>query len=155
MQSSRRPRSSAPRWSSSLLRLAKIPFSIGNVALAAAVASIDAGTELAARVTAMKAERERVATQLTGLGWDIPPSQANFLWIPAGEARAAAAVRRYAESKVLVRQYPDGLRIAIGTGEENARLFDALGSPADLPPTGIAAASLTSRSGLRPSVPDR
>jgi histidinol-phosphate aminotransferase len=125
----------------SLLRLAKIPFSIGNVALAAAVASIDAGTELAARVTAMKAERKRVATQLTGLGWDIPPSQANFLWIPAGEARAAAAVRRCADSRVLVRHYPDGLRITIGTEEENTRLLDALGSPEDLPPTGVGAAA--------------
>ena len=136
----------------SLLRLAKIPFSVGSVALAAAVASIDAGTELAARVATIKAERARVAAQLTRLGWDIPSSQANFLWIPAGEDRAAAAVRRCAESRVLIRQYPDGLRITIGTEEENARLLDALGSPDDLPRTGVAAASPASRAGL-PSSP--
>nr|MDA8356658.1 hypothetical protein [Actinomycetota bacterium] len=67
--------------------------------------------------------------------------QANFLWIPAGEARAAAAVRRCADSRVLVRHYPDGLRITIGTEEENTRLLDALGSPEDLPPTGVGAAA--------------
>ncbi len=139
----------------SLLRLAKIPFSVGNVALAAAVASIDAGAELAARVATIKAERDRVATQLTGLGWDVPSSQANFLWNPAGEARAAAAVRRCAESKVLIRQVSDGFRITIGTEEENSRLLDALGSPDDLPPTGVVAASLASRAGLASSPIDQ
>lgn len=129
----------------SLLRLAKIPFSVGSVALAAAIASLDAGDELAARIASVKAERDRVATRLTGRGWKIPPSQANFLWIAADEDRAAAAVRRCAESKVLVRRFPDGVRITVGAEEENTRLLDALGSPDGLPPTGVAAASLAGR----------
>lgn len=128
----------------SLLRLAKIPFSVSSVALAAAAASVDAGVELAARVETVKAERERVAALLVASGWDVPTSQANFLWIPAGDARADAAVRRCAESRILIRPYPAGLRISIGTEEENARLLEALGSPDDLPPAGVAAASLTS-----------
>ncbi len=136
----------------SLLRLAKIPFSVGNVALAAAVASIDAGSELVARMATIKAERDRVANQLAGLGWDIPSSQANFLWIPASEARADAVARRCAESKVLIRQYPDGLRITIGTEEENGRLLDALGSPDDLPPTNVTATA-TSLAGRAESSP--
>ncbi len=136
----------------SLLRLAKIPFSVGSVALAAAVASVDAGSELAARMAMIKAERDRVAQQLTKLGWDIPSSQANFLWIPASEARADALAHRCAERKVLVRKYPEGLRITIGTEEENGRLLDALGSPDDVPPTNVTvtATSLASRAGTSP-----
>jgi histidinol-phosphate aminotransferase len=129
----------------SLLRLVRIPFGVGSIALAAAVASIDAGPELAARVEMVQAERDRVATQLTGLGWEIPSSQANFLWIAAGEAQATAAACLCAESKVLVRQLPGGLRVTIGTEKENARLLDALGSPADLPPTRSAAGGSASR----------
>jgi histidinol-phosphate aminotransferase len=128
----------------SLLRLAKIPFSVGSVALAAAVASIDAGSELAARTATIKAERDRVARTLTGLGWDIPSSQANFLWIPASEARADALARRCATSKVLVRNYPDGLRITIGTEEENGRMLDALGRPDDLPPEAVSVTATSS-----------
>src|ERR1035437_9949070 len=129
----------------SLLRLVRIPFGVGSIALAAAVASIDAGPELVARVAMVQAERDRVATQLTGLGWEIPSSQANFLWIAAGEAQATAAACLCAESKVLVRQLPGGLRVTIGTEKENARLLDALGSPADLPPTRSAAGGSASR----------
>ena len=98
-----------------------------------------AGPELAARVATVRAERDRMATQLTGLGWEIPSSQANFLWIAAGEAQATAAARLCTESKIVVRQSPGGLRVTIGTEEENGRLLDALGSPADLPSTPSAA----------------
>ena len=135
----------------SLLRLAKIPFSVGSVALAAAVASIDAGSELAARTATIKAERDRVANHLAGLGWNLPSSQANFLWIPASEARADALERRCAERKVLVRKYPDGMRITIGTEEENDRLLGALGSPDDLPPTNVAATATSFAGGAGPS----
>ena len=129
----------------SLLRLARIPFGVSSVALAAAIASVDASAELAGRVATAQAERERVAAQLTGRGWEIPSSQANFLWIPAREPRATAAVRRCAEQKVLIRRFPDGLRITIGTSEENDRLLDALGCPADLPTTDLATVSAASR----------
>ncbi len=123
----------------SLLLRARIPFGVSSIALAAAVASIDAGPELAARVATVRTERDRMATQLTGLGWEIPSSQANFLWIAMGEAQATAAARRCAESRIVVRRSPGGLRVTIGTEEENGRLLDALGSPADLPSTRSAA----------------
>ncbi len=129
----------------SLLRRVRIPFGVNSVALAAATASLDAGPELADRVASLRAERDRVATELTGQGWVVPPSQANFLWIAAQEALGIEAARLCFERNVLVRQMPDGLRVTIGTEEENTRLIGALGLAARLLPAGGVQESLAVR----------
>ena len=139
----------------SLLRLAKVPFSVNSLALAAATASLDAGAELAARVATLRAARDKVAAQLTARGWEVPPSQANFVWIAADDSQAAAATRLCADRRILVRPLPGGLRVTIGTEEENARLLDALGSFVDLPPASSAAEGPDHQNGQYPSSPLR
>ncbi|MHB8244335.1 MAG: histidinol-phosphate transaminase [Acidimicrobiales bacterium] len=139
----------------SLLSLAKVPFSVSSLALAAATASLDASAELAARVATLRAERDKLVAQLTGLGWEVPPSQANFVWIAADDSRATAATRLCADKRVLVRQLPGGLRVTIGTEEDNARLLDALGSSADLPPASSATEGPGRQNGLYLSGPLR
>ncbi|MHB1510608.1 MAG: histidinol-phosphate transaminase [Acidimicrobiales bacterium] len=137
----------------SVLRLARVPFGVGSTALAAAAASIDAGAELAARVAVVRAERDKLAAQLTGLGWEVLRSQANFLWVVAEEARATAAARRCAEEGVLIRQLPGGLRVTIGTEKDNARLLHGLGSPADLELTHSTTRGSARRTDRYPSSP--
>ncbi|MFL6077191.1 MAG: histidinol-phosphate transaminase [Mycobacteriales bacterium] len=105
------------------LRRVTVPFAVNTLAQAAALASLEpaAAAELAERVTAVTAERDRVAAELARMGVDIPPeSQTNFIWLPlAGEAGpefTAACERR----GVIVRPYtPDGVRVTIGTAAEN------------------------------------
>ena len=136
-----------------VLRLARVPFGVGSTALAAAAASIDARDELAARVAVVRAARDKLATQLTGLGWEVLPSQANFLWVVAEEARATRAARLCAEEGVLIRQLAGGLRVTIGTEKDNARLLHGLGAPPDPELTYSTARGSAGRANRYPSSP--
>ena len=96
-----------------------VPFSVTSVSQAAAIASLDAADELLARTDAVVAERSRVAAGLRDAGFAVPPSQANFVWLPLGP-QTADFVAQAADARVVVRPFaPDGVRITIGAPEEN------------------------------------
>ena len=59
-----------------------VPFTATSVSQAAAIASLDAADELLARTDAVVAERARVTAALRDAGYTVPPSQANFVWLP-------------------------------------------------------------------------
>jgi histidinol-phosphate aminotransferase len=100
-----------------------VPFSLTSISQAAAIASLDAADELLARTDAVVAERSRVATALRDAGFSLPPSQANFVWLPLGP-RTADFVARAADSRIVVRPYgADGVRVTIGAPEENDALL--------------------------------
>jgi histidinol-phosphate aminotransferase len=53
----------------------------------------------------------------------VPPSQANFIWLPLAE-RTADFVEQAADARIVVRPYgTDGVRITIGAPEENDALL--------------------------------
>jgi len=111
------------------LRQTQVPFAVTSIAQAAALASLEpaAEKELLERVAAIAAERDRVLAGLRQLGYDVPPSQANFVWLPLGDATvdwAAGCEQR----KVIVRPFAGaGARVTIGTPEENDRFLAAAG----------------------------
>ena len=96
-----------------------VPFTASTISQAAAIASVQAADELLARTDAVVAERRRVSAELARLGYTVPASQANFVWLPlAGDTVDFA--RRAAEARVLVRPYgTEGARVSIGAPEEN------------------------------------
>ncbi|GIG54043.1 putative phenylalanine aminotransferase [Demequina activiva] len=106
------------------------PFSVSAPAQAAAIASLDAQDELLERVELVVAERERVVPALAELGWDVPEPQGNFVWLAAGERTAQiAGALADLEPAVLVRPFAgEGMRVSIGTPEQNDALLAALGS---------------------------
>ncbi|MGJ7908945.1 histidinol-phosphate transaminase [Actinopolyspora sp. H202] len=107
------------------LRKVYIPFSVNAVAQQAAVASLSATTELERRCAEIATERTRVREALLELGYEVPPSQANFVWLPLGE-RSTAFDEHCAEHRVVVRAFAgDGVRITIGAPEENDALLKA------------------------------
>jgi histidinol-phosphate aminotransferase len=112
----------------SAIRACTTPFSLSGVAQVAALASLKAEQELFARVDTIVAERGRVLDALRGQGWTIPESQSNFFWIPAaGEASALATSLQSASPPILSRPFPgDGVRITIGSSEENDHLIATL-----------------------------
>ncbi|WP_327111528.1 histidinol-phosphate transaminase [Nocardia sp. NBC_01730] len=96
-----------------------IPFSVNQVAQAAAIASLEARHELLDRTNLLVTERERVRDVLVTAGYQVPPSEANFVWLPLGE-RSAEYGEAGAEAGVLVRPYgTDGVRVTIGDPHEN------------------------------------
>ncbi|MEV7322152.1 histidinol-phosphate transaminase [Streptomyces sp. NPDC093970] len=115
-----------PRVVSRIRRMI-MPLSVSDIAQAAAVASLAAETELLGRVRHTVAERERVRAAMREMGFDVPPSEANFIWLPLG-SRTQAFVLTCASAGVSVRPYPDeGVRVTIGTAEENDAFLAAAG----------------------------
>jgi histidinol-phosphate aminotransferase len=99
------------------IRKAIAPFSVTDVAQAAAVASLDAADALRERVDAIVAERVRVLAELREQGWDVPDSQANFVWLPLGEHALDFAAACH---PVSVRPFAgDGVRVSIGDPHVN------------------------------------
>lgn len=100
---------------------------LSQVAATAAVA--DRGY-LRETVRKMNATRERMRSTLMEMGFDVTPSEANFLW-----CRRTAPVRPVYESLreqgILIRymsypEYGEGLRISVGTDGEVDKLFSEL-----------------------------
>lgn len=101
------------------LRKVYVPFSVNALAQVAAMASLDAEDELMVRCRAIVAERTRVRGELLAMGYDVPPTQANFVWLPLGE-RTAAFNEHCLAHKVVVRAFAgEGTRVTIGEPEEN------------------------------------
>jgi histidinol-phosphate aminotransferase len=109
------------------LRQTQVPFAVTSIAQAAALASLEpvAEKELLERVGRIVDERERVSTALLELGYEVPPSQANFVWLPLGGATSEWAAG-CEERKVIVRAFAgSGARVTIGSVEENDRFLAA------------------------------
>jgi histidinol-phosphate aminotransferase len=117
----------ADRAIAAALRQTQVPFAVTSIAQAAALASLEpqAEKELLERVSVLAAERERVHAGLIDLGYPVPPSQANFVWLPLGDATVEWAAG-CEERKVIVRGFAgSGARVTIGTPEENDRFLAA------------------------------
>jgi histidinol-phosphate aminotransferase len=96
-----------------------VPFTATSVSQAAAIASLDAADQLLARTDAVVAERTRVSAALRAAGFTVPPSQANFVWLPLAE-RTNDFVNSAADNRLLVRPYgQDGVRVTVTVAHEN------------------------------------
>jgi histidinol-phosphate aminotransferase len=98
----------------------------------ATVALTELSGEIDAAVALVRRERARLTEELTGLGFVVTPSEANFLWVktpvPAGELFVSLG-----EKGVLVRSFHDRggrlgsqLRVTVGTPAENDRFLEAV-----------------------------
>lgn len=109
------------------------------LSLAAATAAIedqDYFREVRARILAT---RERMALELSRLGFEVTPSQANFLWCRRADRPVKPIYEELKRRKILVRYMSysagpagspdgpyDGLRISVGTDAEIDRLLTVL-----------------------------
>ncbi|MFN2563088.1 MAG: histidinol-phosphate transaminase [Jatrophihabitans sp.] len=109
------------------LRQTQVPFAVSTIAQAAALASLEpqAEKELLERVAGLVQERTRVREALLTFGYEVPPSQANFVWLPLGDATTEWAAG-CEERQVIVRGFAGaGARVTIGAPDENDRLLAA------------------------------
>ena len=107
------------------LRQVQVPFSVSIPAQAAALAGLAAEDELLARVADITREREPLRKALRDLGYDVPPSQGNFVWLPTGaDTMRVAGV--FDEAGVLTRPFDgDGIRVTVTTAADAARVIEA------------------------------
>ncbi len=95
------------------------PFAVNSVAQAAALASLEAESELLERVDLVVKERSRVRETLLADGWTVPVTEANFIWLRLGEQTGAFAQACEAAG-VAVRPFDgEGARVSVGTPVEN------------------------------------
>lgn len=107
------------------LKQTQTAFAVSHIAQQAALASLDADTELMQRLNEVVDERSRVRNSLISYGYSVPDTQANFVWLPLGDATTewAAECERRA---VIVRPFAgDGVRVTIGSVEENDAFLTA------------------------------
>lgn len=108
------------------LRKVAVPFGVSTLAQRAAIASLDAESELDARVQVIVTERARVIAALRDMGWSVRDSLGNFVWLGTGEhtPMVDAALRDHA---IIARAYgTDGIRITIGSPEMNDKFLAAI-----------------------------
>jgi histidinol-phosphate aminotransferase len=86
---------------------------------------------LAARTAAIGAQRPRVTEALTKMGFEVDPSQANFVWAAHPALGGAELAARLAQTGVLVAAgdalgEPHHVRIALRSEQASDRLLDAV-----------------------------
>jgi histidinol-phosphate aminotransferase len=108
---------------------ARLPLAIGGPSEAAALGALSDPATARERLAGIILQRQRLAVALTGAGWEVLPSHANFLLVrpPDAPAVADSLLRR----GLPVREYPSGplagwLRITARSATENDRLLGAL-----------------------------
>ncbi|MER5640343.1 histidinol-phosphate transaminase [Kitasatospora sp. NPDC002227] len=101
------------------------PFGVNAPAQAAAVASLAAERELLERVELLVKERGRLVAGLRAGGWEVPETEANFLYLPIG-SRAEEFGAACAAVGVGVRVFPrEGVRVTVGTPEATDLVLSA------------------------------
>ncbi|MGG5260974.1 histidinol-phosphate transaminase [Phycicoccus avicenniae] len=121
------------------LRLVRMPYHLSTPTQAVARAALAHADLMLDTVDVVKHQRDRIVTELTALGLDPVPSDANFVLF-GGLADSHVTWQALLERGVLVRDVgiPHYLRVTAGTPEETTAFLDAL---AALVPTHVGAAS--------------
>ena len=110
----------------------KDSYNVNQLSQIVAEAALDDPDWMQANVARICKTRERLREDLSSRGFEVAPSDANFLWAkpPAG-ASARALYEKLRENRILVRYFDhegvdDHVRITIGTDEEIDSLIRAL-----------------------------
>jgi len=113
------------------LNKVKDSYNLDRLSLVAARAALDDLPWMNANVQTIREARTALAHDLAELGFRIPPSEANFLFATHAKLGGADLYRGLRARGILVRHFAtpalsDGLRITVGTREQNGALVTAL-----------------------------
>lgn len=106
-------------------------YPLDRFAISGAVAAMEDRDYFSATCQRVIATREQLAERLAGLGFEVLPSAANFLFARHPERDAAELAARLRERSIIVRHFRQPrieqfLRITIGTDAQSERLCEAL-----------------------------
>jgi histidinol-phosphate aminotransferase len=114
----------APRLAAAV-RARALPYEITSPAHAAALAALGVVEEVTARCRSIAVERRRVENTLRHRGFTVSRSHGNFVWLPMGD-HALGFAQHVLGYGIRVLPYPgDGVRITVGTPEDNTRFLVA------------------------------
>ncbi|TWU03483.1 histidinol-phosphate transaminase [Neorhodopirellula pilleata] len=108
-----------------IAELAKIKdsYNCDAISIAAATAAISSQDWLADVVAKMNTTRDRMASELSAMGFRVTPSHANFVWCQHSSGRHSEIYEYLKRNQILVRymafpDWGDGLRISVGTDDQ-------------------------------------
>ncbi|MBI3407140.1 MAG: histidinol-phosphate transaminase [Planctomycetes bacterium] len=109
----------------------KDSYNCDALSLAGAAAALDDQEHMLLNRTKILATRGRLTRQLRALGFQVEPSQANFVWVTRSDRPVKPIFETLKGRKILVRFMDygvlgDGLRISVGTDAEIDRLLNEL-----------------------------
>ncbi|MFI0728676.1 histidinol-phosphate transaminase [Streptomyces sp. NPDC021225] len=109
------------------VQLVRLPYHLSSVTQATALAALEHTDTLLGYVEALKAERDRLVSELRALGCEVTDSDANFVQFGRFED-AHTAWQALLDRGVLVRDngVPGRLRVTAGTPAENDAFLDAV-----------------------------
>ncbi|MGW7006331.1 histidinol-phosphate transaminase [Streptomyces sp. NPDC054933] len=109
------------------VQLVRLPYHLSSVTQATALAALEHTDTLLGYVEQLKAERDRLVTELRAVGCEVTDSDANFVQFGRFED-AHAAWQGLLDRGVLVRDngVPGWLRVTAGTPAENDAFLDAV-----------------------------
>jgi len=110
------------------LHLVRLPYHLSSLTQAAARAALRHADATLGSVALLRSERERVVVALAAAGYDVVPSDANFVLF-GRFPDAPRAWRAFLDGGVLIRDVgiPHRLRVTIGTPEENDAFLQVAG----------------------------
>ncbi|MEV0264460.1 histidinol-phosphate transaminase [Streptomyces sp. NPDC050617] len=112
------------------VQLVRLPYHLSSVTQATALAALEHTDTLLGYVRQLKAERDRLVTELRAIGCQVTDSDANFVQFGRfdGVGGAHAAWQAILDQGVLVRDngVPGWLRVTAGTPAENDAFLDAV-----------------------------
>jgi histidinol-phosphate aminotransferase len=114
------------------LRLVRLPYHLSAPTQAIALAALRHAPAMLATVDAVKAQRDRIVAELSALGLDPVPSDANFVLF-GGLADASRTWQALLARGVLVRDVgiPHYLRVTAGTPAETDAFLAAMAEVVD------------------------
>ncbi len=107
------------------------PYSVNRITLAAGEAALDDIEYYSGNCQKIARTREKTASSLKEMGFELTDSRANFVFARTGKMPGKLIFERLRENGILVRRFDDDrisdyLRITIGTPEEMDALIQAL-----------------------------
>jgi histidinol-phosphate aminotransferase len=108
--------------------LVRLPYHLSALTQAAAEVALDFKDELLGTVAQLRADRDRVAVQLTELGLTVIPSASNFLLFSGFNMPSAQLWQAMLDKGVLIRDVGllGYLRVTIGNEAENTKFISTL-----------------------------
>ena len=109
----------------------KDSYNVGRLPQVAALAALGDLPAMRANVARIRATRDRLTAGLQRLGFDVLPSEANFVLARRPGVDQTPTARGLAARDILVRHFAvpglhDALRVTVGTDEEIDALLEAL-----------------------------
>jgi histidinol-phosphate aminotransferase len=119
-----------PALIAALLKL-KDSYNVNRLTQAAALAALEDEGYMLRQAERIRRSRAWLARSLAALGFEVVPSEANFLWVRPTRVAAVTLFEKLRERNILIRYnpkdwHPEYVRITVGTGPELKRLLAAI-----------------------------